>query len=257
MTTRALLFDLDDTLIRDSRDTRAALTEVCATLDAGRAEDLAAAVDATARELWASPRCGGEYGHALGISGMEALFSEFTQDHPAVRRFAETGPAFKREVWEQGLAALGRPVSAEEAEKLTDAFRDARGRHMTTYEEVVAALEELRDRYLLGIVTNGPSDLQRLKLSATGLAPFFSAVAISGEVGQGKPSPEPFDVALRALDLRAEDALMVGDSLPRDVAGARAASVPVARIDRGERAVEPGDENLVPDRVITGLRALL
>ena len=256
MTTQALLFDLDDTLITDSRDTRAALVEVCATLDAGRAEDLAAAVDAKARELWASPRYGGQYGHDLGISGMEALFSEFAQDHPDVRRFAATGPAFKREVWEQGLAALGRPLSDEEAEKLTEAFRDARGRHMTTYEEVLAALEELQNRYLLGIVTNGPSDLQRLKLSGTGLAPFFSAVAISGEVGQGKPLPEPLFAALRALDVEPAAALMVGDSLPRDVAGAKAAGVPVARIDRGERAVEPGDETLVPDRVITDLYAL-
>jgi putative hydrolase of the HAD superfamily len=187
---------------------------------------------------------------------MEALFSEFTQDHPDVRRFAETGPAFKREVWEQGLAALGRPVSAEEAEKLTEAFRDARGRHMTTYEEVPAALEALRSRYLLGVVTNGPSDLQRLKLSATALASFFSAVAISGEVGQGKPSPEPLYAALRALDVEPASALMVGDSLPRDVAGAKAAGVPVARIERGERAVEPGDESLVPDRVIADLWSL-
>ena len=256
LTTQALLFDLDDTLIRDSRDTRAALVEVCAALDVERAEELAAAVDAKARELWAAPEHGGAFGHDLGISGMEALFSEFSQDHPTVRRFAETGAGFKREVWEQGLAGLGRGLSPEEVDKLTDAFRDARGRHMTTYDEVHDALEELRARYRLGVVTNGPADLQRLKLAATGLGPFFSAVVISGEIGQGKPSPEPFHTVLRSLDIPAGDALMVGDSLPRDVAGAQAAGVPVARIERGERAVEPNGDGAVPDQVITSLSAL-
>lgn len=253
MALQAILFDLDDTLITDTRDTLAALAAACATVepDAVRSRELAEAVRAAANELWAEPRYGGDLGHALGVSGAEALFSDFTTDHVSVRdRFAASNAAYRREVWERAFAAA-------DVDTLNASFREQRGRCMTVYPEVVDALKELESRYRLGVVTNGPADLQRLKLAATGLDQFFSAVVISGELGVGKPEPDGFYAVLKELDVPVDAALMVGDSLPRDVQGARNAGVSVALIDRHERAFEPAPAGIEPDRSITDLHALL
>ena len=72
----------------------------------------------------------------------------------------------------------------------------------------------------VALVTNGPPDIQRLKLEQTGLAGHFSAVVISGELGRGKPDPAVFLSAVDALGAESSAAVMVGDSWERDVEGA-------------------------------------
>jgi hypothetical protein len=52
---------------------------------------------------------------------------------------------------------------------------------------VVPALEELGRSYALAVITNGPADVQRMKLRVTGLDRFFAAVIISSEIGLAKP----------------------------------------------------------------------
>ena len=75
----------------------------------------------------------------------------------------------------------------------------------------------------VGVLTNGPSELQRRKLRASGLLEEFDAVAITGELGVHKPDPRAFELALELLGTRAEETAMVGDDLENDVAGALAA----------------------------------
>jgi HAD superfamily hydrolase (TIGR01549 family) len=216
MAQRAVLFDLDDTLIADSHDTLVAL----ATAFDGD-HDRAMTVAGVALRLWRQPEYGGQLGQRLGIAGTEALFSTFELDHPTVAGpLAAVQPAFAAAVWGEG---------ADRAE----AFRAARAAHVTVYDEVADVLTELADGgHRLGLVTNGPTDLQRVKLAASGLDRFFDVVVVSGQLGHGKPSPEPFWRALDELAVAPQQALMVGDSESRDVAGARAAGVPVARLDR-------------------------
>jgi putative hydrolase of the HAD superfamily len=72
----------------------------------------------------------------------------------------------------------------------------------------------------VGLLTNGPSDIQRLKLQGTGLTPLFDDVVISGEIGVGKPQPAVFARVLGALGIGPEEAVMVGDSWERDIQGA-------------------------------------
>lgn len=80
-------------------------------------------------------------------------------------------------------------------------------------------------RFRLALLTNGPPDIQRLKLAQSGLESSFHAVAVSGESGVGKPAPEAFGLVLGALGVDAEEAIMVGDSWDRDVNGALSAGI--------------------------------
>ncbi|MGH9151739.1 MAG: HAD family hydrolase [Acidimicrobiales bacterium] len=54
------------------------------------------------------------------------------------------------------------------------------------YPDALDVLSQFRSAgYLLGVVTNGPPDLQREKVETTGLNEYVDVVAVSGEVGTG------------------------------------------------------------------------
>ncbi|MFW5937520.1 MAG: HAD family hydrolase [Halanaeroarchaeum sp.] len=81
------------------------------------------------------------------------------------------------------------------------------------------ALDHVADRPV-GLVTNGGRDHQREKLRALGIEDRFDTVVYAGDETPSKPSPEPFEIALDALDARATSTVHVGNSLPDDIAGA-------------------------------------
>ena len=86
-------------------------------------------------------------------------------------------------------------------------------------------LDALEGDHRLGLVTNGPPEMQTTKLEAAGLTDYFETVVFAGHDTAAKPEVEPFEVALDALDSTPERALHVGNSLSSDVAGAHAAGV--------------------------------
>ena len=82
-------------------------------------------------------------------------------------------------------------------------------------------LERLARRYRLGIVSNFYGNLTRVCDDA-GIRSFFDVLVDSAEVGWTKPDPRIFQRALGTLGVSASAATFIGDSLPRDMAGARA-----------------------------------
>ena len=80
-------------------------------------------------------------------------------------------------------------------------------------------LAELAKRYRLGIVSNFYGNLESI-LAGEGLLPYFSVVADSAVVGAIKPESRIFAHALEALQSTPEEAVMVGDSVKRDMRGA-------------------------------------
>jgi putative hydrolase of the HAD superfamily len=119
-------------------------------------------------------------------------------------------------------------------ERLVAVFND----HEPTlepYEGVPALLDRLQAAgYALGVVTDGTAHRQRRKLDALGLRSAFETVVLTAEVGEAKPSPRPFEVAARRLDLPAECCLYVGDNPWVDFTGARAVGMATIRLRRGE-----------------------
>jgi putative hydrolase of the HAD superfamily len=92
--------------------------------------------------------------------------------------------------------------------------------------ETQAVLGALRAQGLkLGVVTNGRSGRQALKLERLGIAPLFDAVLISQSEGVRKPEPAIFERALARCGVAAGEAVFVGDHPENDVAGARSAGL--------------------------------
>jgi FMN phosphatase YigB (HAD superfamily) len=77
----------------------------------------------------------------------------------------------------------------------------------------------------LAVVANFYGNLDAVCAEAS-IRPYFAAVIDSEVAGSSKPDPRIFQTALRALGVPPGEALFVGDSLPRDMAGARAVGMP-------------------------------
>lgn len=112
-------------------------------------------------------------------------------------------------------------------------------------------LGRLARRFRLGIVSNFYGNLERV-CADTGIARHVGVVVDSAVVGVEKPDPRIFHAALDALDVRPEAAVFVGDSLPRDMQGARGLGMPHVYVaSNGARACCP------EDRVVGSVAELL
>lgn len=94
-----------------------------------------------------------------------------------------------------------------------------------SFAKNIPVLEKLRRKYRLGIVSNFYGNLASV-LKSEGLDRYFDAVADSSVVGVTKPDPKLFLHALNRLGAAPSEAVMVGDSVKRDMAGAAAMGMP-------------------------------
>jgi putative hydrolase of the HAD superfamily len=113
----------------------------------------------------------------------------------------------------QGLHILNSNMPAE----LTNVYGKSKIRNLRAFSEVPQVLLKLRKSFVLGIITNGFSDLQNEELDALGLRVFFDYVIISQEVGMRKPDEKIFLEALRRTSTQPDRFLMIGDKLKDDI----------------------------------------
>ncbi len=254
-----VLLDLDETLLHDEASTKGAMSATLADAAALRGLDaaqLAQAVLAAARRLWAA---GPHHAwcRAIGISSGEGLWATFAlggdPDTIGLRAFA---PAYRRAAWAAGLQAAG-VTDDDLVADLAERYVWERASRQILFPEALATLVALRARgRRLVLVTNGDRDLQRRKAVACGVAGLMDHVVISGELGIGKPRAEIFAHALSLAGATPAQAVMVGDSLGRDVRGAAAAGVRAVWLDRGGSGERPEAAwAVLPD--LAGLPGLL
>jgi putative hydrolase of the HAD superfamily len=253
-----ILFDLDDTLqAQDGVEDEIILLLAKRLSQQHRLapQKFLGTVQYHAIRLWSEGPCFA-YCNAIGISAGECLWGRFQGDGPELKTLAEWAPTYRLNVWERALARMGIGDPAL-AYQLSEQFiAERRARHLV-YPEVEGVLRELQARYTLALLTNGAPDLQREKFDASGLAPFFTLSVVSGEEGIGKPDPRIFRLVLNRLGAQPTQAVMVGDSLYRDVQGAQSAGLKGIWLNRpGPQHTQADDLSITPDAVITSLSEL-
>jgi len=146
-------------------------------------------------------------------------------------------------------------VQSEVVTGTTKAFCEGFMEYVRIDDHAKSALEKLRGKYKLGIVSNFaiPECVYKL-LEKHGLDKHFDAVVVSGAINKRKPSPKIFQKALRKLDVSAENAVFVGDTADADIIGAKAAGMKTIFI---ERRVQQEAEQACPDQTIKSLNELL
>lgn len=128
-------------------------------------------------------------------------------------------------------------------------------RHFTLYEDVPDVLRELRARgFTVGLISNTQRCLASFQ-SHFALDGLVTVAVSSADHGFMKPHPSIFRAALAQAGTPAEEAVMVGDSLQHDVAGARALGMRAVLVSR--LAPAGSTQSCPPDvPVIASLREL-
>jgi HAD superfamily hydrolase (TIGR01662 family) len=118
----------------------------------------------------------------------------------------------------EGMGGTG-PSVLDAARRIYDEW--AACHHFLLYEEVPEVLRRLHARgYRLGLISNTQRCLTSFE-THFGLDGLFEVALTSFDHGYMKPHPSIFEEALRRADVDASEAVMVGDSLPHDIEGAR------------------------------------
>lgn len=232
---RAILFDLDDTIIA-SGDRPAVLLAV--------AEELAVELAPL------SP--------AAVADALEAALAEFWSD-PDRHKAARFGiPAARRQVIAETFAGFGEPqLTPDLAGRFAERFTATREAMTDFFPTARETIEALRDRGVrLALVTNGDAATQRAKIARFSLAPLFDHIQIEGEHGFGKPEERAYRHALEALGVAAHEAWMVGDHLEWEVAAPQRLGVYAVWHDGFGRGLPPGS-TVRPDRIVRRLAELL
>ncbi|MGE5595583.1 MAG: HAD family hydrolase [Hyphomicrobiales bacterium] len=159
-------------------------------------------------------------------------------------------------VAQRALCGLGLSLTRDQAAELLEAtYISGIEGGKAPFPDARAVLDELRHRgFRLATVTNRAFGGERFRadLRDAGLGIGWDAEAVSVEVGYLKPHPALFEYALGQLGLGPQDALVVGNSLAEDVAGAHAVGMKAAW-----RRCAPDADAVEPDFIFDELTELL
>lgn len=180
----------------------------------------------------------GPFGQTLGLD-LETIKTALNNTWPSVWEEFMAGSrsesALYPEWFHRAFRSLDVLVPPEQRTALVSAYQSEFERTLSLYPDVVGTLNRIMAWQRppnLAILTNGPGERQRSRIRDRGLEEVIPLLVISEEVGVGKPHPEFFHAALRTLDVRPEDAVMIGDTLDVDLAGGRAVGMRTIWLNR-------------------------
>ena len=86
-------------------------------------------------------------------------------------------------------------------------------------------LDYLKPNYGLYIISNGFYDVQLTKMKNSGISRYFQKLFTSDRVGYAKPDSRFFDHAVKSVNAKKTESLVVGDDIKNDIEGARNARI--------------------------------
>ncbi|MFH1862743.1 MAG: HAD-IA family hydrolase [bacterium] len=130
-----------------------------------------------------------------------------------------------------GLYGINNPTLKTE---IIEAYRAAPIRALRLYPDAQVVLPQLSRELCLGLLTNGNPVMQRRKVVALKISPYFRFQIFAAELGSQKPDPIIFKQALEIAESRAETCLYIGDNPHVDFTGAKQCGIQTVRLLRGE-----------------------
>lgn len=108
------------------------------------------------------------------------------------------------------------------------------------FGDALPVLAQLRPRFTTGIITNGFNRMQKAKLQRYHLLEAVDFCLVSEEAGVHKPDKRIFELALRkAGHILAEEAIFVGDNPVNDIEGALGAGIQPVLLDPEDQLDAP------------------
>ncbi len=239
MLPRAVLFDLDDTLISAYRQPELAWVAI--------AGEFASDLRGLAPEM---------------VAGAVSAASEvFWSDEDRHRRGRLNLLYARRDIVLDGFSALARNGAAVPdaslATMMAERYQTYRDEQMHLFPHAHEVVDTLRAAGVkLALITNGAAQPQRAKVVRFGLTHRFHHIQIEGEHGFGKPEERAYLHAMSVLGVEAHETWMVGDNLEWEVIAPQRLGIHAIWHDSLGGGLPVGTEAR-PDRIIRSLRELL
>lgn len=239
MLPRAILFDLDDTILVAFGPAQSQWQRTIAAfgnrLGSIEAQAVAAAIQAASTELWADPGRHKYWRHRID---------------EARRRIVALAFAV--------LAAEGHPVPARSVgDAMADAYNALHDEELAMFPDAHETLDRLKEFGVkLALITNGAAAPQRAKVVRFALEHRFDHIQIEGEHGFGKPEERAYTHAMGVLGVAPHETWMVGDNLEWEVVGPQRLGIHAIWHDGYGVGLPPGCP-IKPDRIIRRISELL
>jgi putative hydrolase of the HAD superfamily len=236
---RAILFDLDDTLLVafGGSQSQWERTIGAATAHFAPVEPrvIVEAIQAASAELWADPSRHKYWRHRIGDARRKIVSTAFAD-----------------------LAARGyRMPGAAVGDELADKYETLHNAELRMFPDAHQTLDRLKERgVLLALITNGAAEPQRAKVVRFALEHRFEHIQIEGEHGFGKPEDRAYTHAMEVLGVEPHETWMVGDNLEWEVVGPQRLGIHAIWHD-GYGLGLPAGSDIRPDRIIRRLKELL
>lgn len=197
---RAIVFDLDDTLVDQAGAARRAVVG------------------------WAAEH---------GITGADVADRWDAVSDRHYRRYQSRAIGFQEQRRARAREFLGVDASDAEADLLFAGYLTRYEAQWAAFDDAVPTLRRVRAAGLRTIVlTNGDDDHQRLKLELTGLAAEVDLHVSTSTLPASKPDPRAYLLTCERAGIASGEALMVGNSLAHDVLGPLEAGLDAVLLDR-------------------------
>ncbi len=223
----AVVFDLDGTLVSE---------------EVGVDE----ATAAVARELRLR-------GHQVSDTLLQETRSRVVREAMADNR-GNWPPWLTREEWlRRAFARVDAPEAL--APQMGAIYLQGRIEGLALLDHAIELVQAVAAQSRLGMITNGASSEQRLKITKVGLDRFFPKPLISDEVGIQKPDPAIFQQSLTILEVAPSEAVYIGNSFVNDVEGAAAVGMDTIWLDHHGNGPPP-QAAATPTLTTTSLRTV-
>jgi len=171
--------------------------------------------------------------HALeqrGVTSFTEFHRQFRKVNTALWHLYDHGKISSETIREQRFKQILAAFDIEDSiliQDLSFQYLHTCPKKSNVIPGAIETLEYLTKKgsYRLSIITNGFEEIQHMKLASGGLTHYFESVITSQQAGHKKPAREIFDYALEKSGVAAKEAVMIGDNLVTDIAGARNAKV--------------------------------
>lgn len=219
---RAILWDVDGTLLNFLKSERAAIKECFQVCGLGECTD-----------------------------EMVQSYSEINEGYwEMLERHEIDKPALFRRRFEDLFSKYGLSYDTAEFNIL---YQQTLGNHIFPNDNSLELVRSLKGKIKQYAVTNGSFTAQERKLRLSGLDRLLDGIFISDVVGYEKPSPLFFDSVFDQIPEGREEAIIVGDSLTSDILGGNKAGIACCWYDPENK---PAPAELRIDYTITDLNQI-
>jgi len=234
MLPKAILFDLDDTIVTEEKAGDIAWEEVCEiiSLETGLFDSklLNTEINRIRKEFWENPQK-----RALGARNIKNA---------------------RMRIVREALASI-ECNNEQLAETIVNSYTRLKMEKTSFVPHAEDTLKHLQSCGVkMAVLTNGDGLEQRPRIDRFGISKLVHTCLIEGELGFGKPDPRIYQLALTRLGVNTSETWMVGDRLEIDIAGAQQLGIFTVWCDYGKKGL-PADSKIKPHKIITEIKQLL